>query len=220
MSSTGKRDVKLRPSVPPTEVDGCLPQSRLKPTADKPSSDGFVHQPLPSANGSRRLFRFGPGLFLAVLASIAIWAFMPREQSRPVIPSSASSATAAVASAPDPHWLLRRSHALGLAPAQRLRLRRLVDQWDRDTTGLRRELNDAASDLNSQIPNRPQSKVSTPQLLQVAAPMVAMSGQLADARRAWWADARKALTPEQAAAAEADWTNQWVRRGTVGKEAR
>lgn len=218
MSNKHKPNSKMPRPAPSTGVDVCLSQGRLKQTAHKPSSDGFVHQPLASANGKRRLFRFGPGLFLAILASVAVWAFMPREPSR-MIPSPASS-TPAVASAPDPHWLIRHAEALALTPEQTVKLSRLVARWDRDTAPLRRELDAATKDLQKRMPGRPGSKLSVQQFRQEAAPMAALSGQLAEARKAWWTDARTVLTPDQRARAEAAWAGQWNGRGPANKELR
>ena len=168
----------------------------------------------------RSLFRVGPGLILAILASVAVWAFMPREPSRPkILPSPAASAPA-VASAPDPHWLLRQTDALGLTSAQVSKLGRLVARWDRNTAGLRRELDAATADLQKRMPGQPGTKLSVPQIQQEAAPMADLSRQMADARRAWWADARTVMTPDQRARAEAAWSEQWSGRGPAKKERR
>lgn len=167
-----------------------------------------------------RFFRLGPGLLLAILASVAVWAFMPREPGRLKTEPLAAASMPAVASAPDPHWMLRQSESLGLSPAQASTLRQLVSRWDHDTADLRRELDNATADLKKQIPSNPGAKLSTQQLMQEAAPLSALSRQLADARRAWWADARTVMTPRQRAVAETTWAAQWVRRGSAGKEAK
>jgi hypothetical protein len=126
----------------------------------------------------------------------------------------------AISSAPDPHWLLRQADALGLTPVQAFKLSRLVNRWDRDTAGLKRDLDAAAADLRRRMPSRPEAKLSVQKMQQDAGPMAALSGQMADARRAWWAEARTVLTPSQRAKAEAAWSDQWSGRGTAKEESR
>lgn len=168
----------------------------------------------------RRLIRVGPGLVLAILASIAVWAFMPRQPSRStILPSSAALAPVA-ASAPDPHWLFHQARALGLTPAQASKLGRLVARWDRDTESLRGSLQSEAEAFQKGMADRAGKPANVQQVKQDAAPMASLSRQMADARRAWWADARTVLTPDQRAMAETAWANQWSGRGLANEESR
>ena len=161
----------------------------------------------------RRWFRLGPGLLLAIIASVLLWRQLPprtggstelppprierkRVDIEPVVPLSA----------PDPTWLLSQHEALGLSTAQVQKLRQLELRWSRDTRELQDALARVSGDFNRDMAATGSSKgVTLEALRQQAAPVSALSRQLAAARRAWWSEASSVLTPVQQKQVQARW---------------
>ena len=159
-----------------------------------------------------RLFRIGPGLCLAILASVAVWAVMPREPDRPKILPSQTDSLSAANSAPDPHWILQQANAVDMTAAQVSKLTGLVTRWDRDTESLRSSLQAEAAAFAHDMSDRSGQPVNVQQVKQASQPVTTLSRQLTDARAAWWAEARLVLTPEQRRNTETAWAARWRQR--------
>jgi hypothetical protein len=160
----------------------------------------------------RGWFRVGPGLFMAILASVAVWAFMPREPERPKVQSA--PLLSVPASAPDPHWLLHQGDALRLTSVQTAKLTRLVSRWDRDTKDLSERLRVEAEAFGKGMADKAGKPANVQAVKQAAEPVSILSRQLSDARQAWWDDAKRVLEPVQQSRAEEAWAGHWTAPGT------
>lgn len=167
----------------------------------------------------RRWFRVGPGLLLAVAASVWVW----RQQSPPAPRGGGQSppriertradnraADAPLLSAPDPDWLLMQQNTLGLDEKQTARLRALHARWQRDTQTLRATLARATAQFEQETAAA-RSGVTIGALQESARPVSELSRQLADARRAWWDEAAAVFTPSQRQQAEQAWAQRFAR---------
>jgi hypothetical protein len=159
-----------------------------------------------------RLFRFGPGLVVALVAIVVVWRASPEHfrTPRPSLstPPSAASPHAPPEEAPaalDPGFLLDHSAELGLTPTQRQALVAVRARYDRDTGALQRELEWAARDFQGGMAAQGGKGVTIGALQERAAETSALSHQLAAARRAAWEEAAPHLTLEQRERAEALW---------------
>jgi len=167
---------------------------------------------------ARRWFRIGPGLLLAVAASVWVWQQSPRppgggrppriERTR-VDNNAVPSAAPLLLSAPDPDWLLARRNTLNLTEKQTARLRALHARWQRDTRALRAALARAIAQFEQETAAR--SGVTIGALQERARPVSELSRQLADARRAWWDEAAAVFTPSQRQKAEQAWAQRFAR---------
>ncbi len=162
----------------------------------------------------RRWFRVGPGLLLAVAASVWVW----RQQSPPAPRGGQSppriertradnrAADTPLLSAPDPDWLLARQNTLGLNRTQDA----LHARWQRDTQTLRAALARATAQFEQETAAA-RSGVTIGALQERARPVSELSRQLADARRAWWDEAADVFTPSQRQQAEQAWAQRFAR---------
>ncbi len=173
----------------------------------------------------RRWFRVGPGLLLAVAASVWVWRQQspprPRgEQSPPRIERTRAdnrAADAPLLSAPDPDWLLARQNTLGLNRTQDARLRALHARWQRDTQTLRAALARATAQFEQETAAA-RSGGTLEGLQERARPVSELSRQLADARRAWWDEAADVLIPAQRKQAEQAWARRFARPAAAPRQ--
>lgn len=161
----------------------------------------------------RRWFRFGPGLLLAIVASVIVWqwmppGFLPKSLAPRLEKSQIEEFPAARPSAPEPAWLLSQRWELGLSETQVQKLEQLRIRWKRDTGQLRGELVRASHEFNRSMSDN-GGRLTMQQLQERAAPVSEISRQLADARRAWWAEAATTLTASQRQRAEAAWARRF-----------
>lgn len=158
------------------------------------------------------LLRVGPGLLLALLAVALIWNRMPRQPGPP--PASKpevirEETPRGAPSAPDPEWLLTKSRALGLRAEQEARLSALVERWRRDTRELRGQMEAAQADFESAMRAGEGRPAGIDEIRGRAAPITELSRQMADARRAWWAEASGVLSARQREQAETMWARRF-----------
>ncbi|HXI18816.1 MAG TPA: hypothetical protein VNM48_20820 [Chloroflexota bacterium] len=166
----------------------------------------------------RRWFRFGPGLLLAIVASVIVWRRMPPgtfgDSAPPRIETAQIEAfPASPPSAPDPAWLLSQRDTLRLSASQRKKLEMLRNRWERDTRELRGALDRASNEFNRSVrgaAKEGEHGLTIQQLQERAAPISELSRQLADARRAWWNEAAQILTNSQRQRAEEAWARRFT----------
>lgn len=166
----------------------------------------------------RRWFRFGPGLLLAIVASVIVWRRMPPGTFGGSAPPRIETAQieafpASPPSAPDPAWLLLQRDTLRLSASQRKKLEMLRNRWERDTRELRGALDRASNEFNRSVrgaAKEGEHGLTMQQLQERAAPVSELSRQLADDRRAWWNEAAQVLTTSQRQRAEEAWARRFT----------
>lgn len=184
-----------------------------KTTLRPRSGDRRTGTPERQRQAPPRWLRFGPGMALALAAAVALW---PRLQEN--LPGAAPRAQRGSLAqlppppaAPDLDWLRTHMAGLHLDRSQSTRLLRVVMDWDTQTRPIRMELDHAAAQFQPEAD--PRGKVVRIQdLTAQTGPVSLLSRQLADARRAYWEEAARVLTPEQRRLAEAAWTRHLLGR--------
>lgn len=156
-----------------------------------------------------RWLRFGPGLFLALVATAVLW---PRTQGEgPKLDRRAGATLPAPAPAPDLEWLLRKRDDLNLRPDQVAALDRLRNQQALETRTDREALDQASTEFNRQMMGDREKGLPLPQLQDRTAAVSQLSRRLAEGRHLYWTRAGRVLTAEQRQRAEEKWTQQWTR---------
>jgi hypothetical protein len=165
--------------------------------------------------GVRRRFRFGPGLLVAIAASLLVWRFAPpRDAGKPVVePMSISAGERSKLSAPDPVWLWSHKYPLGLDASQVTRLQGLEGRWERDTKALRDELDRASKEFSQEGSSARRQSATIEQIRGQADPVSDLTRQLLESRRAWWEEATVVLTPAQRQQAEKAWSKRFESAG-------
>jgi hypothetical protein len=151
------------------------------------------------------LLRFGPGLVLAVVASVLLW---PRLQPPAPVVADRTSPAAAIPrppTAPDLDWVLGHRETLALTVAQQQKLSQLRTRWDRDSGPLRQALDQGSAEFRGRMASHPEG-VSLEAVQQGSATVSDLSRRLAGLRRAYWAEASALLTPAQRHQAETQWS--------------
>ncbi len=181
-----------------------------------------------------RWFRFGPGLLLAIIASVIVWQRQPLRAPARTVPEAAaylkSSSQAksreggaefvpAFSAAPDPDWLLSQRKALALSAGQTRNLGSLRARWQRDTRELRAMLARASEQFQRDMESGKERAVTLPEIQERAAPVAELSRQLAQARRAWWSEASGLLSVEQRKRAEADWARRFLSKPATAEKS-
>ena len=165
----------------------------------------------------RTWFRVGPGLLLAVMASVFVWMRVPRQPGPPpggppqTLPAQT---TASRPSAPDPEWVLKNAERLKLTPAQTVTMRRLDGRWEKETRELRAELKAASTDFDGAMAASGSKGLPLADVQRLAVPVSDLTRQLAAARRAWWDEASTHLSSAQRKSAEKAWSSRFEPRGT------
>ncbi len=193
-----------------------------------------------------RWFRFGPGLLLAIIASVVVWQRQPLPRDAPArtVPDAAEYLKdlpqkglpqkglpqrqgrespplfdRALPAAPDPNWLLSQRKALALNTEQTRKLESLRARWQRDTRQLRAMLAHASEEFQRDMANEKERAVSLQVLQERAAPVAELSRQLAQARRAWWNEAAPVLSVEQRQRAEAEWGRRFLSKPATAEKS-
>jgi len=175
----------------------------------------------PASTRKPRWFRFGPGLVIAIIAAMFVYQRAPlqRADTLRTVPQAneiAGRATAppsavALPAAPDADWLWSQRAPLNLNPQQTRRLQNLRTRWQRDTRELQADLARASVQFEREM----EQEKAHPDTLQVlaerGAPLADLSRQLAQARRAWWNEAKAIFSAEQRAQIEKKWTRRFVK---------
>ena len=158
-----------------------------------------------------RLFRIGPGLVLAVAASLLVWRYWEPTTSAPPIKTNFDTSVAAPVvtdSPPDPTWLLQQKEALQLDAAQFEKLNRLKARWEVDTKELRAALERASNEFQRGMESGRGAKLQ--ELQERAAPVSELTQRLTAARRVWWSVAAGVLDAEQRQRAEKLWSRRFL----------
>lgn len=159
----------------------------------------------------------GPGLLFAVLASLLVWRLLPglpgeiRGAPPHVERVPIEENRTAPPSAPDPEWLLGQRKTLNLTEPQVRKLVQLQARWERSTRGLREALDRASAEFKRSMSPAGDRRVSIEEIQARTAPVSALSRDLAEARRAWWAAAGAVLTAEQRRQVEEAWMQRLSR---------
>lgn len=167
----------------------------------------------PLQKAAPRWFRIGPGLFLAVVASVIVWRWFPPQRQTPRLERVPLKAPSFGLSAPEPAWLLAQKHTLQLSAAQVQQLTRLRVRWERDTRELHKKLDYASQQFNQNLSNPDGASLPMSQLQERAAPVSELTRRLTAARAAWWQEAGQLLTPTQRRRAEELWAQRFAKPG-------
>jgi hypothetical protein len=162
-----------------------------------------------------RGLRFGPGLLVAIAASLWVWWQFPPQSAAPRIERTALPTTS-LPSAPEPEWLLSQRESLEISAAQWEKLSRLRDRWNRDTRELRGALRQASADFNRGLSS--DSSLTMQQIQERAAPVSELSRQLAAARAAWWDEAAQILSRPQRQRAEENWAQRFANKARPSRK--
>jgi len=159
-----------------------------------------------------RWFRIGPGMGIALaLIVFMLWQRSRRpEVATPVVVERPGS-TAAVGR-PDPPFVLERATELRLSAAQRSRLARLADDYDRRTKALREELDDAAEAAEGELSGATQVDPASADFASHMGAVANLSRRLAEARAAEWPRLCEVLTPSQQERARQAWADAHTAR--------
>ncbi len=169
-------------------------------------------------NGKPPRFWFGPGLLLAISASLLIWRFAPHNTARPIIEHAVIPAAETTGlSAPDPQWLFAHIDQVGLKDSQKSRLQSLAGRWDHETTILRSELRQASEEFTAIVPSSGRRGDSLEQIQLGTTRVSELTRRLLDARRSWWNVASSLFTPEQRRQAEWAWSQRFIIGGSEGQ---
>jgi hypothetical protein len=170
-------------------------------------------------NTKQTMRTVGPGLLIAVVASVLIWRQLPATREVPPTVTRTrveAGPVPAPPGAPEPGWLLQQRNDLRLNPKQVQKLSRLRARWERDTRALHQDLARASAEFNHHMAGDDGRGLTMQELHERAAPVTELSRQLSDARRAWWSEAAAVLTASQRRQAE----RAWVQRLSHGRAPR
>lgn len=166
----------------------------------------------------RSWFRVGPGLVLAVVASIFIWMRATRQPGHtPAGPLSAAAvqqAGVSRTSAPDPEWIMENAGTFHLTSDQAATMRRLAARWGRETRDLRGDLAAATKDFDAAMEAKGGGGIPLADVQRLGLPVSDLTRQLASARRSWWGEASTHLSAAQRTAVEEAWSRRFERRPT------
>lgn len=166
--------------------------------------------------GPRRWLRPGPGLVLAIIASLFIWRFYSERSSG--LPERAAVAPGSQPvepsrPAPDLGFVLAMKGQLQLNARQVAALTRIHRQWQGQTAAVQQATERAAAEFNRGMEARQGKGDTLPSFQENASEVSVLSHQLVAARRAAWGEAAGQLTPFQRGQAEALWHERLHGRG-------
>jgi len=171
----------------------------------------------------RRWLNIGPGIIIALAVSAFIGAryIQTRTAARrqanvpPIVERQIISSSAEEKSGPTPDvsFVIKRAGMLHLSHDQVARLRIIESKWQAFYAPKIAQANQAAAKANgylSDAKDRPRTPVA--QIQNAAAPVIALSGEISAARRSYWDQAAKILTPDQRKALQAEREADWAER--------
>lgn len=176
----------------------------------------------------RKLINIGPGLILALLISLFIggrW-YMEERAARqqppapPIIERQVISSSADQAGpTPEVNFILAHKAKLNLTATQATKLEQLQAQWQKFCAPRLAQASAAAAKTNDYLDQHKDDKrLPAAQVQDQAAPLIAISGELAAARHRYWNQATALLTPQQRTTLQAEravaWTAQTKRAPT------
>lgn len=171
----------------------------------------------------RRWLNIGPGIVIAPAVSALIVSqyiktesAMRQQRSAPPIVERqviSPSADERFGPTPDVAFVIKYADKLHLSQAQIARLEGLESKWQAFYGPKIAQANQAAAKTNEYLSDgkdRPRAPVA--QIQNAAAPVIALSGEISSARRNYWDQATKILTPEQRKTLQAQREADWSRR--------
>jgi len=175
--------------------------------------------------GSRPWLRIGPGLALAVAASVLVWRTSPgrvrmARYSSSLRPEQTSISIPAPPAAPEIGFVLAKRSELGLTSRQVGALMALNREHVRATAALREALDRAARDFQADMGARRGEHATVEQLQSRTASVSDYSRQIYTARRDAWDAAARTLTAAQRRQAEALWDEEMSGRSSTGRGPR
>jgi hypothetical protein len=169
----------------------------------------------------RRLFRIGPGLIIALIATVIIGGNAIKNQlamrqaspgpiiERHVVTSGGDKA----GPIPDVKFLIDRGPKFGLTNTQLSSLAKLESQWEKAYAPLMKEAKAREGKFKRYLATvRDASRTPVSQVQKEAAPFIAISSDIAAARRDYWSQAMALLTPKQRTEVAAQRKAEFARR--------
>jgi hypothetical protein len=159
-------------------------------------------EPTASRRGVRsRWLRIGPGLILAIVASVYIWVQnrpdLAARPDRPVV-DRVPPVVARPPATPEIADLLKQADALALTPHQRAAIARLVEEWAPESAERRREMDQAATAFNDYMRGaRQRRKENTNEIYRNAAETSALTSDWLARKASFWQRGLAELRPEQ-----------------------
>ena len=147
----------------------------------------------------------GPGLIIALALSVFfVWRrLQPPQIARPVIVQHEGAIAAA--GVPDPPFVLAHAEVLALSAEQRARVRRLADEYAKQTATQRKALGQAEREAREKLSNAPGGPPSVTDIQEASRGVTELSGLLAEARVEAWPGLCAVLTAEQQRQAKQAW---------------
>lgn len=174
-------------------------------------------------NTKHRWLNIGPGLLLALAISMLIgsqWiksemkakqqAAAPPIIERQLVTSSQEEKTGLI---PEVSFITDRKDKIRLTHDQLTRLQKLQAEWKAYSTPKIAQAREAAAKAESYLSDtKTHTRTPTAQIQDQAAPLIALSGELASARRSYWEQAMKVLTSKQRIIVQKEREKNWEAR--------
>jgi hypothetical protein len=171
----------------------------------------------------RRWLNIGPGIVIALAVSALIGSQyietetnMRQQHSAPPIVERqviSSSADERSGPTPDAAFIIKRADKLHLSQDQVARLNVVESKWQAFYAPKIAQANQAAAQTNHYLSDaKDRSRTPVAQIRNAAAPVIALSGEISAARRSYWDQATKILTPDQGKALQAEREADWAAR--------
>ncbi len=140
-------------------------------------------------------------LVLLVLAGAALYIYHRAQPAPPAGPPAKAVVPGAQPSkpvgSPEPDFLLRNAHEIGLSPEQVEKLRKQAAGFEKSVSPLRKELDTAGETVARELNRLSNQKVTVPGMQERVRPLSELSAKMAQLREAAWEEEQKILTPEQ-----------------------
>lgn len=176
-----------------------------------------------SSKPKRRWLNIGPGIVLALAVSALIgsqWikaevAARRQPSAPPIIERQVVSSSYEEKSGPTPDvgFIVTRANKLHITAVQITQLKALNVKWQRFYAPRMNAANQAASRTNKYLDAaKNHSRTPVAQIQDAAAPVIALSREISSARRSYWDQATKILTPEQRKVLQTEREADWAKR--------
>jgi hypothetical protein len=184
-----------------------------------------------NAEPKRRWLNIGPGIVLALAISALIGAryikteIAARRQpdASPIIERQVMSSSYGDKSGPIPEvsFIIDRAGKLHITDAQLAHLKALQSKWRKFYVPKIAQANKAAAKTHKYLADAEgNSRTPLAQIESAAAPVVALSREISAARRSYWSQAVKILTPNQRKALQAERETAWAEKTKALSPAR
>jgi hypothetical protein len=149
----------------------------------------------------------GPGLIIALAISVFyVWRRMqPPQVARPVVIQHEGAIAAT--GVPDPLFVADHAGDLKLSADQQAKVRKLADEYTKQTASLRKALDKSGHDTGAKLDQSSEKPPTPTELKEATQGISELSGLLAEARAGAWTGLQQVLTAEQQAAARQAWAD-------------